>query len=203
MIKILLSALRILSIAVFLIVATTSDSRANDCRTMLGAYISPLYSGSDLAWGIEGTVAVGDLDGRVVMNHLYLLGLEYKLNSDNSFFVEGGFKTWSEVTGTAAEFNTRNINHLGMREIFWNLNAENTKLTVGLQTMTAGDYFLLDERVVGANYRQNYGQFEFSSQLGSVKRDFARMGDFCGTRKIFYMAKGTRAGDDLGETNLF
>ena len=182
---------------------------------MLNAYLKPFHQDFGLSWAFEFTGSAGWMDDRNIRNGLLLFGLDYTFNDGlHSFYAEGGFKNWynsmegqGQQNGPGSKLNQRpSDDHLGMRELFYRFNGDNTKITAGIQTMKLGDYFLVDERVVGIKYEQNIGNFTLRSSLGSVHKNFARQANFCGVRHIYNQIRGKKyefLGSYLGESNLF
>jgi len=134
-----------------------------------------------------------------------MLGLNYEFSLQHQLYFEGAFKNFNKIKedSLTGELTPISNNGWGFREFFYKFQGENTSITAGLQSSTLGDLFLIDERVLGFSYNQDIGKLTLNARLGTVQKDFARMGDFCGTRKLLYMVKGSKAGDRLGETNLF
>lgn len=96
-------------------------------------------------------------------------------------------------------------NHWGFREFFFEYAAESFLGRAGLELMYAGDLFLLDERVLGGYASYDIGRFRLQGGLGTVSRDFSRMGKFCGNRHNYTLLDGyyrDGVADSLGESNL-
>ena len=71
--------------------------------------------------------------------------------------------------------------------------------------MKLGNYFLVDERVLGISVDQQFGAFTFHPRVGTVIDDFARMGRFCGNRHLYNLITTDyteKIGEKGGETNL-
>ena len=164
-----------------------------------------MWNGSPLSWAGEVSMAPGKLNKHVVSNGIFMLGLNYEFSLQHQLYFEGAFKNFNKIKEDTltGEMTPISNNGWGFREFFYKFQGKTTVLTVGLQSSTLGDLFLIDERVLGASLNRDFGKLSINARLGTVQKDFARMGDFCGTRKLLYMVKGSKAGDRLGETNLF
>jgi len=171
----------------------------------LGAYVSPVWKDAPLSWAAEISMAPGKLNEHIVSNGIWMLGLNYEFNLQHQLYFEGAFKNYSKIKtdSTSGKMLPISNNGFGFREFFYKYQGETAVLTAGLQTSTLGDLFLMDERMLGISYNQDLGKLSIKTRLGTVDKNFARMGDFCGTRKLLYMVKGSKAGDRLGKTNLF
>jgi hypothetical protein len=109
----------------------------------------------------------------------------------NSFYVEGGLKAWTRGTnkelsftdddGTTVTHRSDNTNRLlpGLREAFYRYSGEKNTFTLGLQSAKGDEEYLLNERIVGANYSLRTGSLRFNAIGGSVMEAFARNGRFC------------------------
>ncbi|MFC2131118.1 hypothetical protein ACFLSQ_06755 [Bacteroidota bacterium] len=201
------TSMKILTVLfMILILASVKINAQWDCRSMLGAHLSPLYEKAPVSWAGEITMASGLLDGHRVTNSLLIFGIDFDFGSGHQMYLEGGYKNYMNILKDKSQsdkLKSISNNGLGFREVFYRYFSPDLQVTAGLQTMTLGDFFLLDERVLGFKYKQDVSSFSINVSLGTVQKDFARMGDFCGTRKMFYMVKGTKSGDNLGETNFF
>jgi len=68
-----------------------------------------------------------------------------------------------------------------------------------------GNYFLVDERILGASIDQKAGAFNINFRGGTVLKNFARMGQFCANRHLYNLIKSDyteNIGKKAGETNL-
>lgn len=182
-----------------------------DCRSELGAHFKPLYSGAPISWAFETTVGYGFFDDRNVVNGLLVPGIDFRSTDfSHQVYFEPAFKGWknfSDDTTASVELSGKrgkgpSKRGIGFREAFYRFSGNKLQATAGLQSTVLGDFFLLDERVLGADLKYDFGKITAMGKVGTVEKDFARMGDFCGTRRFLYVAKGTRAGDNLFETNL-
>lgn len=188
-----------------------------DCRSMLGAYVSPIGE-SNFSWGIEATIAPGIMKDRQIANGLLILGADYSSPSGmHQFYVEGGYKNFynsakgpgvtnpGEGTGYK-QFPLPEKNNFGLREAFYKLTLNNSEITTGIQSIKLNDFFMVDERSLGVTFNTDYQAFTLKSHIGTVMNDFARMADFCGTRHMFNLVRGGRFGyfgENIGEANFF
>lgn len=112
--------------------------------------------------------------------------------------------TPGEETTAEAESGGATKYTYGWRELYYQYSGEQVKLRTGLSTTRLGDSFLIDERMLGFNYRQQTAAATFSAVLGSVG-EFARMKDFCGTKRLTNLVdkeKYDTGGEDFGDTNV-
>jgi len=178
---------------------------------MLASHLKEIHPNFPLRWALEGMMSHGKFEDRTVTNGMPILGLDYSF-SDNThqFYFEGAFKNVANLsdeslTDDDANGLNKNVgknNGFGFREAFYRLSLDKTTLTAGLQSMTLGDEVLVDERVLGLSVDQNFGAFDAKFRIGSVDNNFSRMGEFCGSRKIFNLTRKTQAADELWQTNL-
>jgi hypothetical protein len=92
----------------------------------------------------------------------------------------------------------------GWRELFYQYNGENSRLRAGLSTTQLGDYFLVNERMLGLSFVQRFAQATVQATVGSVG-EFARMTEFCGTKRLTNLVdkeKYETVSEDFGDTNL-
>lgn len=201
--------------AVFLISLLLSNSAFAqfDCRSILGAHLTPIKKEVPLYWGIEGIGSYGKMIDREIVNAMLFGGLEYDFGKSR-IYVEGGYKAWRNSKGFPGKDNLGEDhagpkyfqkNRLGFREFFYNYKAENFSLIGGLHSMTSGDYFLMNERAMGLTANINFGAFTVKSNIATVNRNFARMGTFCGVRYLYntiHTGYEILPGEKFGETNI-
>lgn len=179
------------------------------CRSILGSHLTPVKEEVPLLWAIEGTMApgvmssVGEEDNAKLNGGMVIGALDYSFSVNHSFYAEGGYKNWinSELSQPVKEFSQ----HLGMRQLFYNYRNEKTDIKVGLHEMKLGDYYLVDERVIGLGIDRELGAFTLNVRVGTVTDNFARMGRFCGNRHLYGLITNDfteRIGEKPGETNL-
>jgi hypothetical protein len=188
---------------------------ARECRSMIGAYLSPIADSSLFSWAVEGTFAQGWMNDRNIRNGIIMVGFDYRSESGaHQFYGEGAWKDWYNSAGGPGKkgkgagyesFPKRDKEHFGPREFFYKYRSSETEFTAGLQTMSAGDYFLVDERVFGAQYTRDFGGATIDVSLASVVDRISRMGDVCGVRHLYNLLRGGRvefADSMMFRTNL-
>ena len=204
----------ILTTLVFAIIAiSTGQAKAQmDCRSMLGAHLTPFQKDGSILWGIEGTMGPGvmtspfDSLGNTQINGGMILGaLDFGFGQQkHHFYVEGGYKNWKN-SEFVDETSLKGSKHLGVRQAFYSYNNNGTKVKLGLHETRLGDFFLIDERILGASVDQEFGAFSMSGRVGTVNKSFARMGKFCANRHLYSFTRDgftERIGEKVGETNL-
>jgi hypothetical protein len=172
------------SILVSIIILISFSAKAQmDCRSTIGAHLTPFKKDVPILWALEGTMAPGvmtspydSLDNTKLNGGMLLAALDFSFLKKNHIYLEGGYKNWinsdfvKETTGSK---------HLGMRQAFYSYTGESFKVKLGLHETRMGDFFLIDERVMGASVDKEMGAFTINIRGGSVNKDFARMGKFC------------------------
>jgi hypothetical protein len=188
-----------------------------ECRSTLGAHLTPFHKKAPILWAIEGTFAPGiisdfDTEPAKIKGGMLIGALDFTFLKKNNIYIEGGYKMWQNsalqnVVQTGTE--GKNSRHIGMRQIFYTFNGKTTKIVLGLQEMKLGDYLLIDERVLGMSFNQEVNAFSFNFRTGTVLQNFARMGQFCGNRHLYNIIESTKRNiytENIGkkpmETNL-
>ncbi len=189
---------------------------ARDCHSDIGIHLKPIIP--NLQWAVETSAAIGQMSGS---------GIDRRLNTESLFwaldftpekfeiYLEGGLKYWQKsddgpglgaiVSGWESLPKPEQRN-FGMREAYFRFNLLNTKVTMGLQSMTLGTTMLLDERVLGVANSYEKGHYKLELKGGTVSTDFARMNDFCGTRHVYRLLRGGRfdmVATEPGKTNFY
>ena len=206
-----LKGLRVLILSSLLILLLSNTVSAQmECRSMLGAHLTPFKKGVPILWAVEGTMAPGmmtspidTINNAMLNGGMLLAALDFTIAGKHTFYFEGGYKNWknSELVSKSGDINR----HLGMRQAFYSYKNDRTKFTLGLHETKLGDYFLVDERVVGASLDHEMGAFSINFRAASVLKNFARMGQFCGNRHIYGIITPDyteRIGEKMGETNF-
>ena len=85
-------------LAIILFFFTNLASAQPECRSMLGAHLTPIKKVPQLSWAIEETFAHGRMTDRNISNNLLFFGLDYSKKSHNIYF-EGGAKMWRNSLG--------------------------------------------------------------------------------------------------------
>ncbi len=192
------------AVLIFFLAAAVSSSQW-DCRSILGGHFKPLYEDSPLSWAFEATFARGNFSGRDAVNFLFVPGLDLRLDDGaHELYFEPAYKMWNIFDHDVLNPKHDNTNkkRFGYREAFYKYAPDGAELTAGLRSTVLGDFFLLDERVLGLTAAVNSSAYRLNFTAGTVERSFARMGDFCGTRRTFYAVRGTQAGANLFEANI-
>ncbi len=209
--KLYLKGLRILILSsLFTLILTNSAYSQMECRSMLGAHLTPFKKDVPILWAVEGTMAPGmmtspyDTMSNAKLNGgMILAALDFTFWKKHNFYFEGGYKNWknSELVSKSNDISR----HLGVRQAFYSYKNDRTKIVVGLHETKLGDYFLVDERVFGASLDHEMGAFSFNFRAASVLKNFARMGQFCGNRHIYGIMDPNyteNIGEKIGETNF-
>jgi hypothetical protein len=175
------------------------------CPSQLGGHLRQVGS-SGFSWGVEvtgGVGSIGRMEGQsVILNQMSLLGLDYSFDH-HTFYAEGGVKTWYQ--GDYAQRIKSSHNALGLRELFYNNRSSYGMLTVGLQSLRSEDVYLVNERVLGISYKQNFGRFGLNVFGGAVAKQFARNGTFCNLAYLYDILPYINQpliGEALGQTNM-
>lgn len=196
-----------------------------ECPSRLGAALTPIGS-SNVQFGAEFTHSIGlmniystgDSGEEVsnmtkISNDMLFFGLDYTTGK-HAFYAEGGVKYWSRVDSVfergqdLTDDSTAGENSEitpGLRELFYTFKGENHNFTIGEQTAKSDDYYLVNERMVGLNYRFTYGRWIANLLGGSVLKSFARNGTFCSVgymQSIVPRRERTIIGNDFGQTNF-
>ena len=183
---------RILVLSILTILISGQFASAQmECRSMLGAHLTPFKKDVPILWAIEGTMAPGIMSSPFVdkdptrLNGGMLIGaLDFSFSKINNIYIEGGYKNWQNsefVTKMDDEFSR----HLGLRQAFYSYSGETTKIKFGLHETKLGDFFLIDERIMGVSVDKNIGSFILNVRGGTVTESFARMGKFCANRHLY------------------
>jgi len=150
---------------------------------------------------------------RDMTNGMIFLGLDYS-KGNHQIYIEGGYKGWRNSLGGPQNGDHKDgllnygpfqMNRTGGREAFYSYSNDNNTVKVGFQTMTLGDLLLLDERAIAATYSRKLYAFKVNLSTGTVMRDFARMGSFCGVKYLYNTIKGKTdmpIGNSIGKTNF-
>ncbi len=201
----------LLIVLVIFFVNIYTASAQMDCRSMLGAHLTPFKKDGTILWAVEGTMAPGlmtspydSLNNTKLNGGMLLAGLDFGfMHNKSHIYLEGGYKNWqnSEFVDTS---NFTDSKHFGMRQAFYSYNNNNTSIKLGLHETRLGDFFLIDERILGASVDQEIGAFTINARVGTVNKSFARMGKFCSNRHLYSLVHDftEKIGEKVGETNL-
>ena len=204
---------RVVFISVIIIlISTLSTSAQMDCRSMLGAHLTPFKKDGNFLWAVEGTTGPGmmtspydSLGKTKIRGGMVLAALDFGFMQNKShIYVEGGYKNWQN-SDFVDESKFTDSKHFGMRQAFYSFSNKKTKIKVGLHETRLGDFFLIDERILGASVDKEIGAFTVNVRGGTVNKSFARMGKFCSNRHLYSIINPDfteKIGDKVGETNL-
>jgi hypothetical protein len=172
-----------------------------ECPSQLAGSLKPVGN-SNLLWATELTGAAGYLTNNSIYNTMGLLGLNYT-SGKHTIYAEGGFKYWYR-TDNDINISYHNA-HFGLRELYYQNQSKLGNVSLGLQSMHLDDNYLLNERVLGINYRKSTDAFDFNLVGGTVTRDFSRNGTFCNVAYLYDIlpyTNRTLVGTSLGQTNM-
>ncbi|MBP1664754.1 MAG: iron-sulfur binding protein [Bacteroidetes bacterium] len=172
-----------------------------ECPSRMGAALKPI-GGSNLMWTSEITTSGGFIGDYKIANLMLFGGLDYSINH-HTFYVEGGVKNW--VRNDSLNITNSQALKFGMREAFYRYSNDNNKLTLGLQSTKSDDYFLINERMAGANYKATFGNFNLNLLGGSVLKQASRNGTFCTVGYLINVVPGRERaliGNKFGQTNV-
>lgn len=193
-----------------LLLSNLTASAQMECRSMIGAHLTPISKNIPISWAVEGTFAPGimtspyDTLGNAILNGGMFLGaLEFRISGKSSFYVEGGYKNWTN--SAFVENDSMKSRHIGVRQLFYGYSSEKTKFKIGLHEMRLGEFFLVDERVLGVSLDKNIGAFYLNFRAGTVSQNYARMGKICANKHLYGIINPDYTeyiGKKIGETNL-
>lgn len=172
-----------------------------ECPSQLGGNLKQIGE-SDFSWGVELTGGAGYLTNSLIFNQMSLLGLNYT-NKRHTVYFEGGVKTWHQGDYDLKIKSSNNI--FGLREAFYQNNSSVGNLTLGLQSIRSEDVYLVNERVLGLNYKKDFNRIGLNVFGGTVSKQFARNGTFCNMAYLYDILPYINQpllGESLGQTNL-
>jgi hypothetical protein len=194
----------------------------SECRSIIGAHINPISKDSTLGLGLETVVGLGYIDSNPIANFMAIGAFDFtSKNKNHRFYIEGVGKYWSKFHGTpgkgktaeaadtteTSESSSEDKKYVGMREAFYMFNHLSTTLKAGIQTTTTGDYYLVDERVLGFKAIQQIHSFQIQAMVATTNRDLARMQNVCGVKPLYNVLKNklniNQVGVNTFETNFF
>ena len=201
-----------LLLIIFIAFLYSNSNAQMDCRSMLGAHLTPFKKDVPILWGIEATMAPGimtspydSLDKTQLNGGMLIAALDFGFGKQkHHIYLEGGYKNWKN-SEFVDEKSLTDSKHFGMRQAFYSYTNNGTKIKLGLHETRLGDFFLIDERIIGASVDQEVGAFTFNARLGTVNKSFARMGKFCANRHLYSIVNPDftgKIGEEMGETNL-
>lgn len=203
-------------IAIIMIAASCGIQAQWECPSRMGATLKPIGN-SNFMWTTEVTTSGGWIKDNYAANAMLFLGLNYGTGR-NSFYVEGGLKAWmrgtnkqlsySDDAGETVTYKKDRTSNLlpGLREAFYKYTGDNSSFTLGLQSAKGDDEYLLNERIVGANYTLRSNKIKLNATAGSVMQEFARNGRFCTMGYLYNDIVVGRprsfVGNNFGDTNF-
>ncbi len=197
---------------VFAFIAIGQAKAQMNCRSMLGAHLTPFKQDGTILWAVEGTMGPGmmtspydSLDKTKINGGMILAALDFGFMQNKShIYVEGGYKNWQN-SDFVDKSKLTDSKHFGMRQAFYSFTSNKTKIKLGLHETRLGEFFLIDERILGASINQEIGAFTVNVRGGTVNKSFARMGRFCSNRHLYSIINPDfteKIGKKVGETNL-
>ena len=207
--KLFLKGLKPLVLISVIILLTLSANAQMECRSMLGAHLTPFKKDVPILWALEGTMAPGimtspfaNIDNTKLNGGMLLGALDFTFRKKHNFYVEGGFKNWKNSALVNDSSKSRN---LGVRQFFYSVTYNTLKVKIGLHETKLGNFYLVDERILGASVDKEIGAFTINFRGGTVLKNFARMGQFCSNRHLYGVLNSDyteNIGKKPGETNL-
>lgn len=192
---------RYIAILLFTITISTPLFSQWECRTQLSPHLKPLFK-SDVYWASELTLGVGYLNNNALLNTMGFVGFDYS-KKKSTIYAELGYKFWDRY-----DFNIdKNFykGQFGIRELFYQYRGEKWRVTAGVQTASFDDFYLLNERMLGVNYKYNNNGWSLNFNGGSVIKGFARNGIFCSVGYLYDIIPGRDLpllGNAPGQTNF-
>lgn len=196
-----------ISVVFLLLFASQSANAQWECPSRLGATLKPIGE-SNLMWASELTTSGGFIGKYKVANLMFYTGLDFSVNH-HTLYVEGGVKNWIRTDSIPyvrgnVNFNSQKLK-FGLREAFYRYSDDKNKFILGLSSTKSDDYYLINERIIGANYKVTFGSFDLNVLGGSVLKQVARNGTFCTVGYLINVVPGRKRaliGSELGQTNV-
>lgn len=161
-------------IAVMLMLCTVAKAQW-ECPSQLGGSLKPVGT-SSLMWAGEITGSMGGVYKNTISNLMGFAALDYS-TTHQTFYAEGGYKYW--VRNDLGLNQTFSNSHWGIRELYYQNKSSLGEITLGIQSISSADAFLVNERMAGLNYKGETNSWSYQLSGGTVTRDFARNGAFC------------------------
>ncbi len=172
-----------------------------ECPSQLAAYLKPVGQ-SNIYWSGELTGGSGYITNNLISNGMGLIGMDWSFGK-STIYAEGGIKYWNRYDFDASTVSDNF--HAGIRELYYQYKWQPASLIVGIQSARLDDDFLLNERILGGNFKLNRGKWAMNLLGGSVTKDFARNGTFCNVGYLYDILPGRQRaliGNAFGQTNL-
>lgn len=171
-----------------------------DCPSKMASKLKSIKK-TPISWCGEYIVSGGGFDDLEIYNQMIFAGLDFSKGNHN-LYVEGGYKNW--IRKDTTEF-TNTMSSFGLREAFYKYQNQNLSVTLGLQSSKSDDYYLMNERIVGADLKYRSQAFEHNLKAGSVQKQFARNGTFCTVGYLYNVVPGRERAiiaNNLGQSNF-
>lgn len=192
--------MRITVVLMFMIFALSARAQW-ECRSHLLSNLKPVKSFSALRWGGELEGSGGYLTNSFIANGMVFLGAELSVRN-HTFYAEGGEKYWYNRNLDQGYSFSKLLP--GLRELSYSYGSPGFQIKAGLQQMTIGDYFLVNERAWGLSVFKPMGDFKLLLSGATVTKQFARNGIFCSNSYLYDIvtSRSYPLGNAMGETNF-
>lgn len=185
-----------------LLLSSTSLFAQWECPSRIGGNLKPFSNElPNLTWASELTSSMGYAGEDWISNIMAFGAIDLSFDKI-TFYAEGGVKRWKRFNNTGYENFATNF---GMREAFFQYRGSSQTLNIGLRSQQGDDYYLLNERVMGIDFKQTLDNWNLHALTGTVTNRFARNGTFCTLGYLYNIVPGRERvllGRTPGLTNL-